>query len=78
MVDVAVVGTVVVCVVVDVTAVGVVLVVLQLMVFHIADPRVGVAKQDRAASSIKLMTSAIGRALDRNSWGTTEAQPSQY
>ena len=74
MVDVAVVGTVVVCVVIDVTVGGTVVVVLQLVVFHIADPWTDVAKQDRAANTIRLIISAISRDLDCNSWGTTEAQ----
>lgn len=77
-VDVAVVGTVVVCVVIDVTVVGPVLVVLQPMVFDIADPRTGVAKQDRAANEIRIMISAVSRAVGCDSLGTSEAQPSQY
>jgi hypothetical protein len=75
MVDVVVVGTVVVCVVIDVTVVGTVVVVLQLAVFHIADPWTDVAKQDRAANRVRLIISAISRGLDCNSRSTTEAQP---
>ena len=59
----------------DVTAVGADVVVLQLGVFHIADPRAGAARQDMVANKIRPITSTQTTARGCDSRDMTEAQP---